>query len=92
MTLPQLGSASALYLHLTIQESDLYREILCGNWEKESEKEKYHEIRTLVRNRNIDTCFAALGASNAFQLGGYFPQDKDDLLHTLDRIISETRD
>ena len=73
-------------------ESDLYRKIRCGNWEKESEKEKYHEIRTLVRNLNIDTCFAALGASNEFQLGGYFPQDKDDLLHTLDRMISETRE
>ncbi|MGN0479238.1 MAG: radical SAM protein, partial [Hominenteromicrobium sp.] len=70
-------------------ESDLYREIQNGNWEEEGEIEKYRELRTLVENLNISTYFAAMGASNAFQLRGKLPEDKEKLLTTLDRIISE---
>ena len=70
-------------------ESDLYQEIQNGTWEEESEIEKYRELRTLVENLNISTYFAAMGASNAFQLRGRLPEDKKQLLDTLDRIISE---
>lgn len=70
-------------------ESDLYQEIQNGNWEEEGELEKYRELRTLVENLNISTYFAAMGASNAFQLRGKLPEDKEKLLATLDRIISE---
>ena len=70
-------------------ESDLYQEIQNGNWEEEGELEKYRELRTLVENLNISTYFAAVGASNAFQLRGKLPEDKENLLATLDRIISE---
>lgn len=70
-------------------ESDLYQEIRHGNWEEEGELEKYRELRTLVENLNISTYFAAMGASNAFQLRGRLPEDKEKLLASLDRIISE---
>lgn len=70
-------------------ESDLYQEIQNGSWEEEGELEKYRELRVLVRNLNITTYFAAMGASNAFQLQGRLPEDRDKLLKTLDRIISE---
>lgn len=70
-------------------ESDLYQEIQNGNWEEEGELEKYRELRILVENLNISTYFAAMGASNAFQLRGRLPEDKEKLLETLDRIISE---
>ena len=70
-------------------ESELYQEIQNGNWEEEGELEKYQEVRTLVKNLNISTYFAAMGASNAFQLRGRLPEDKEKLLETLDRIISE---
>lgn len=70
-------------------ESELYQEIRNGNWEEEGELEKYRELRTLVENLNISTYFAAMGASNAFQLRGRLPEDKERLLETLDRIISE---
>ena len=70
-------------------ESELYQEIQNGNWEEEGELEKYRELRTLVENLNISTCFAAMGASNAFQLRGRLPEDKEKLLEMLDRIISE---
>ncbi len=70
-------------------ESELYREIQNGNWEEEGELEKYRELRVLVENLNITTYFAAMGASNAFQLRGRLPEDRDKLLKTLDKIISE---
>lgn len=70
-------------------ESDLYQEIRNGNWEEESEHEKYRELRTLVENLNISTYFAAMGASNAFQFSGRLPEDKKRLLASLDRILSE---
>lgn len=69
--------------------SDLYQEIQNGNWEEESEIEKYRELRVLVENLNISTYFAAMGASNAFQLQGHLPKNKKELLEILDRIISE---
>jgi radical SAM superfamily enzyme YgiQ (UPF0313 family) len=76
---------------LTIyRESELYQEIQNGNWEEEGEIEKYRELRVLVENLNIPTYFAAMGASNAFQLQGRLPEDKEKLLETLDKIISET--
>ena len=70
-------------------ESDLYQEIQNGNWEEEDELEKYRELRVLVENLNISTYFAAMGASNAFQLRGKLPEEKEALLATLERIISE---
>ncbi|MBO5070634.1 MAG: radical SAM protein [Roseburia sp.] len=70
-------------------ESELYQDIQNGNWEEEGELEKYRELRVLVENLNISTYFAAMGASNVFQLQGRLPEDKKKLLETLDRIISE---
>ena len=70
-------------------ESDLYQELQNGNWAEEGELEKYRELRTLVENLDIPTYFAAMGASNAFQLRGKLPEEKEKLLATLDRIISE---
>lgn len=69
-------------------ESELYQEIQNGNWEEEGEIEKYKELRTLIENLNITTYFAAMGASNAFQLQGHLPEDKEKLLEILDRIVS----
>lgn len=70
-------------------ESKLYQEIQNKKWEEEGELEKYRELRVLVENLNIETYFAAMGASNAFQLQGHLPEDKEKLLGILDRIISE---
>lgn len=58
-----------------------------GPGKKEGEIEKYREIRELVKQLTIPTTFAALGASNAFQLYGELPKDRGKLLRTLDTII-----
>ena len=68
-------------------DSGLFEEIERGNWKEESETEKYREIRTLVENLKIPTVFAALGASNAFQMWSELPKDKGRLLAFLDEVI-----
>lgn len=68
-------------------DSRLYAEIQQGNWKEESETEKYQEVRTLVENLKIPTIFAALGASNAFQMQGILPKDKGKLLALLSDVI-----
>ena len=73
-------------------DSELYQEIRRGNWKEAGELEKYREIRTLLQELRIDTEFAALGASNAFQLYGRLPGDKDALLMEIDGIIDGVKE
>ena len=73
-------------------DSELYQEIQRGNWQEESEIEKYKEIRTLLENLEIPTQFAALGASNAFQFQGTLPEDKEALTAALNKIIETVRE
>lgn len=73
-------------------QSALFREIQAGTWEEESELEKYREVRTLVECLEIPTCLAAMGASNAFQLRGSLPSERDRLLGEIDAIIAGTRE
>ena len=68
-------------------DSRLYGEIQQGNWKEESETEKYREVRALVEGLEIPTEFAALGASNAFQMHSVLPKDKKKLLAFLDDVI-----
>lgn len=81
---PQLIGANMLTIY---PDSELYQEIQRGNWQEENEVEKYREIRMLIENLDIPTQFAALGASNAFQLHGSLPEDKAVLIASIDKII-----
>ncbi|MDO5398151.1 MAG: radical SAM protein [bacterium] len=83
---PKLIGANMLTIY---HNSELYREIRYGNWREESETEKYEELKVLVKSLNIPVIFAALGASNAIQLQGKLPQDKEKLLFVLDDIINK---
>lgn len=69
--------------------SELYREIQKGNWQEETETEKYRELKTLIEHLTIPVVFAAMGASNAFQLYGKLPEEREKLLVTVDKIITE---
>lgn len=84
---PKLIGANMLTIY---PQSELYQEIQRGNWKEESEHEKYKELKTLVENLNIRTVFAALGASNAIQIQGRLPEDRERLLSILDEIIEST--
>lgn len=68
--------------------SELYQEIKQGNWKEESELEKYKELKVLIKNLDIPVRFGALGASNAIQLQGSLPKDKEKLLSILDEILN----
>ncbi len=81
---PVLIGANMLTIY---NDSALFDEIARGNWQPESELEKYREIRTLVAQLRIETTFAAFGASNAFQMTGHLPKDQKRLLSVLDNII-----
>lgn len=83
---PKLIGANMLTIY---PESELYQEIQRGTWIEESEIEKYQEVKALIANLSIPVTFAAMGASNAFQLYGVLPQDKEKLFATIDKIISE---
>lgn len=73
---------------LTIyKNSELYNEIQKGNWKEETEIEKYKELKTLVKHLNITVCFGALGASNAIPIQCILPNDKQEVLSLLDKII-----
>ncbi len=68
-------------------DAELYQEIQRGNWTEESETEKYREIRALLDSLDIPVRFAALGASNAFQLQGTLPEDRAALAAAIDQIV-----
>ena len=82
---PTLIGANMLTIY---PNSVLYQEIQNGKWQEENEIEKYKELRVLLNDLTIPTIFAALGASNAVQLQGTLPKDKNKLLSILDNIIS----
>lgn len=86
---PALVGANMLTIY---PDSKLHGEIQQGNWKEESETEKYREVRTLVQELEIPTEFAALGASNAFQLYGVLPEDKEALIAAIDRIIETVKE
>ncbi len=86
---PELVGANMMTIY---PDSELYQEIKQGNWKEEEEIEKYKEVRTLVENLQIPVEFAALGASNAFQLHGELPKDRKKLLSTLDTIINNVNE
>lgn len=70
-------------------ESKLYEEIKNGNWAEESETEKYRELKELIQGLNIKTQFAALGASNALQLHGNLPTEKEKLIFEIDDFLNK---
>ena len=82
---PKIIGASMLTIYPT---SELYSEIQNGNWVEESETEKYNEMKMLINGLSIKTHFAALGASNAVQLHGNLPSDREELLSVIDEVIS----
>ncbi len=81
---PGIVGANMLTLY---PDSRLYGEMRQGNWREESETEKYREVRTLIAELKIPTIFAAMGASNAYQMWGELPEDREKLLSFLDGVI-----
>lgn len=85
-THPSLIGANMLTIY---ENSELYQEIMAGNWEEETEVEKYQEIKALVKDLEIPVEFAMLGASNPVMLQGRLPEQRAQIVATLDRVIEE---
>lgn len=86
---PVLVGANMLTIY---PDAELYAEIQRGNWQEAGELEKYREMRTLLEHLQIPAIFAAMGASNAYQLYGQLPEDKEKLLAILDEIIKNVNE
>lgn len=82
-THPKLIGSSMLTI---FPESELYQEIQAGNWSEESELEKLEEVMTLIRYLDIPVDFAMLGASNAVQVHGRLPDDREQILSALEKV------
>lgn len=82
---PKIIGASMLTVFET---SQLYQEIQLGNWQEESEFEKLKELRLLIEKLEINTHFAALGSSNAFNFQGKIPKEKQKLIEYIDSILN----
>lgn len=67
--------------------SELYQEIQKGNWSEETEIEKLYELKTLIEDLEIETCFATMGASNCINVQGHLPKDKKKMIRWLDEVI-----
>ena len=85
-TNPWLVGANMLTIY---RSSELYEEIVAGNWQEEMEVEKYEEVKELVANLAIETEFAMLGASNPVMLRGRLPEHKEQITSALDTIICD---
>lgn len=67
--------------------SELYQEIQRGNWQEETEIEKYQELRVLLKNLQGPVWFGALGASNAVPFAGNLPEERPQLMALVEEII-----
>lgn len=81
---PRIIVSSMLTIYPT---SELYVEIQKGNWSEEAEIEKLYELKTLIKELNIDTYFATMGASNCINVQGHLPKDKEKMIKWLDEVI-----
>ena len=85
-TRPSLIGANMLTIY---KNSELYQEVIAGNWEEETEIEKYQEIKALVDGLEIPVEFAMLGASNPVMMQGRLPEQRVQIIAALDRVIDE---
>ena len=81
---PRIIVSSMLTIYPT---SELYEEKQKGNWSEEAEIEKLYELKTLIKELNIDTYFATMGASNCINVQGHLPKDKEKMIKWLDEVI-----
>lgn len=70
-------------------DSELHKEVLAGNFKEATEHERLMELRTFLKNLNINTHFFANTVSNPVPMTGYLPDDKDRLVKELSTVINK---
>lgn len=84
-----LRPQSICLMELTIfPESELYKEILTGNYIPACEFEKLFELKTLIEHLNTSTVIYASTISNNAPFAGVLPRDKQKILKMLDYVIA----
>lgn len=70
-------------------DTELHKEIQIGNFKEANEHERLKELRTFIKNLNINTNFFANTISNPVPLTGYLPNDKIRLTNEISSIIND---
>lgn len=70
-------------------DSELHKEVLAGNFKEATEHERLMELRTFLKNLNINTHLFTNTVSNPVPMTGYLPDDKDRLVKELSTIINK---
>ncbi|MCC8187296.1 MAG: radical SAM protein [Bacteroides sp.] len=70
-------------------ESDLYEDVMCGEYMETPEKERLVELKTLIENLKNPTIILANTISNAIPITGNLPKDKSHMVSTLQSAIDE---
>lgn len=88
--LNQLNPFIINIVSLTIfPESQLYQEVVSGEYIEEPEIERLIEVRTLIENLSIKTNILSNHVSNTVPLSGLLPNDKVTIIRELDKAIAE---
>lgn len=70
-------------------ESQLYQELINGEYIEEPEIERLIEVRTLIEKLSIKTNILSNHISNTVPLTGLLPKDKMTIIRELDKAIAE---
>lgn len=85
---PTMVNASMLTV---VPGTPLYRMVEKGMYEESTEKEKLEELKELIRCLAVDTIFMNEHASNLFHVQCRIPENKDELMDYIDRLL-ESKD
>ena len=76
---------------MIVEGTKLAEEYKKGNFELVDEKGILEELKYMVANLNVTNCiFRANHASNYLPIGGTLPQDKEDIVDSIDKILKDS--
>jgi radical SAM superfamily enzyme YgiQ (UPF0313 family) len=75
---------------MVIKGTEIYDEVNSGKLEILEPREVFEEVRILVENLELSNCvFRANHASNYLPIGGTLPDDKQEILDKIERILQK---
>lgn len=88
--LNSVRSKAIALMNLTlIPGTELYQEVIAGNFVEASQQEKLVEVKTLIENLNLkdQTLFSSIHMSNLESLNGILPRDQQSFIDRLNKVI-----
>jgi radical SAM superfamily enzyme YgiQ (UPF0313 family) len=73
---------------MAIKGTEIFEEVQSGDLELLEPREIFEEVRIIVKNLGLSKCvFRANHASNYLPIGGTLPEDKQEILNKLEKIL-----